>query len=141
MFRFTRECASSEYSYGSMAFKYSFSFAPYGFSFGFLNSFFCVFTQNLGYGYISGKFYKTTQKNLSTDSLFCRRRRRIYFFFKLFSKIFLNISYSQRGKKLENILPLFSIISFFSFSLLSIKLPPPEMLSLLIATRFDGEKG
>lgn len=104
-----------------------FSIRLHGSSFGI----FCVFTRNLGYGYISGKYYKTTQKNLSTDSVFFlqnrRRCRRIYVFFNLFTKI------SQSAKKCtKSFWPCFQLFSFTPLTLsllLRIESLLPEMLS------------
>lgn len=79
-------CTSGEYSFGSMASKY---FSLYTISVLVFSSFFGIFARNLSYGYISGKYYKTTQKNLSTDShFFSRHHRRLFFVFNLFRKIF-----------------------------------------------------
>lgn len=90
---------------------------------------FCVrfFAENLGYGYISGKCYKTTAKNLSSSSSSPLLLLSYLFLFQLVrKKKFLNTSYSPR-KLHENILPLFSIVLLFSSPLLNIKLLLPEM--------------
>lgn len=63
-----------------------FSIRLHGSSFGI----YCVFTRNLGYGYISGKYYKTTQKNLSTDSVF---------FFKIVVVVVVSMSFSTCSQK------------------------------------------